>query len=96
MDIFLGIFYLPFTLFAFLSGMAIEGVLTQSAPSAIFAAYALGCIGPLVAFAAYPCLSASIFLRKNGKKRLASWLRVAPPLVLGTVCSICILMEWFL
>ncbi len=96
MDIILGMLYLPLTLFAYLSGMAIEGVMTQSAPSAVFIAYALGYTGPLVAFAAYPCLIASIILRRHGKKRLAVWLRFAPPLVLGAIWSICILAEWIL
>ena len=93
MDILLGILYLPLSFIAFMSGMAIEGVLTQSAPSAIFTAYLLGYTGPLVAFAAYPCLIVSVLLRKKGKQHLANWLRLAPPLVFGAIPGICILIE---
>ena len=96
MDILLGILYLPLTVIAFFSGMAIEGVLTQTDPASIFTAYALGYTGPLVAFTAYPCLIASILLRRKGKKRLAAGLRFAPLLVFGAVLGVCFLVEWLL
>lgn len=94
MDILLGILYLPFTLFCFLSGMAIEGVLTQSAPAAIFAAYAIGYTGPAVAFLTYPCLILSLFLRRKGKIKLSNWLRFAPPIVFFAVWGLCTVVEW--
>lgn len=93
-DTVLAVLYLPFAFFCFLSGMAIEGVMTQTAPAALFAAYAVGWSGPLVAFLAYPCLILAIWLRRKGKARAARWLRFAPLMTMAAVWGVCALVEW--
>ena len=93
MDLLLGVLYFPFFVFCFLSGMAIEGVMTQTDPAVIFTAYVIGYTGPLISVLTYPCLFLSVNLREKGNRKAARWLRFAPPLTMAAIWGICALVE---
>ena len=53
-----------------------------------------GNVGPILGLLTWPCLFVAIWLRRKGKTKAATWLRVAPLLTLASMFLLVCLLRW--
>ena len=87
------ILYFPLTLLYLFCGLLTENP-DVTTISQWFEFRFMGYVGPFLGLLTFPCLIAAIRLRKKGKTKLASWLRVAPLLIFASFFVICYLLRW--
>lgn len=93
LEIVLLFLYFPLTLLYLFCGLLTENP-DVTTISQWFEFRFMGYVGPILGLLTFPCLIAAIWLRKKGKTKLASWLRVAPALTFASFFVICYLLRW--
>ena len=91
-EIFLLFLYVPVTLLFEMFGFLSDEPVSTLAQWVEFRF--CGNVGPILGLLTWPCLFVAIWLRRKGKTKAATWLRVAPLLTLASMFLLVCLLRW--